>query len=977
MPFLDLFKKTPKWRHADPEVRRRAVAELPEGETSLLLRLAGEDPDVEVRRAAWGRIGDWRLLAPLAARLGEAEAGEINQRLDRLRLEEILAAQGTAAKRELISALSRDELLAEIVLREADLGARRLAVELIAVQEVLVGLAGQNCGKAVGLLIVERVNDGALLARLAGEASSRAVRARAQQRAEALAAKESSSPEALRQGELDRIACRAAALAEAGEAEAALTECRRLQRRLRELAAADGELGSRLERLARELSLRHLEEAARQEARRAENSRREAVLAQAGRIVADWEALALASEGREEGLGRLRSEWARLEAEAEGEWLAPFREPLARAEAALAASGELLARERAQEAELLAALAQVLARLAAQDLEAVQGLIADLQARFDAWHPRLLGRQQVAAALVQARERRQEAVASREAASLAQRRQWLDELRALIARDELRKVEAGLKEITDHWRQPALPAPGAELEDEFAALARQASERLAALRQQEEWRRWHNQTRKLELIEAARALEGVAELALVFKRLKELQEGWRLVGPAPAREERGLWLAFKEATDRNFARCREFFQARDQEVAARLTARAELVKLAVARQDSEDWRETVEFMRDLQARWKAVGPVPRDRERELFAAFRAAADHFFARRQVYLANQEAGREENRAHKEALCQEAEGLADRPELEDKAKFKDLQARWKAYGPAPKDQEEPLWQRFRAACDRYYAWLDTLRPENLARKEALCREVEELTVDLRPETNFARLGKRIIELQRRWREIGPVPEGQEEALWQRFKGGGDRFFAAKAAREAAIDQARPANQERREALLAKVKELAAAKVCRETVREIVACQEEWRGLGPGDQARDRELRQEFATICGAFFAERREAAQEIDRLNRENLRRKEALCLRLEMIAGVERPSPPARPEARSAGGLTLAEQLQLAFETNFVLAAGEGEDRSRRAREEIEQVRREWQGLGPAPPEHEHGIRRRYTEALAAALKRGSA
>ena len=976
MPFLDLFKKTPKWRHADPEVRRRAVAELPEGEISLFLQLAGEDPDAEVRRAALGRIGDWRLLAPLAARFGEAEAGEINQRLDRLRFEEILAAQGSAAKRELISALSRDDLLAEIVLRETDLGAKRLAVELIAAQEVLADLACQNCGKAVGLLIVDRVDDGALLARLADEASSRAVRARAQQRAADLAAKEASSPEALRQDELDRIASRAATLAEAGEVDVALTECRRLQRRLRELAAADGELGSRLERLARELSLRQREAAARQEARRAEKSLREAAQAQAGRIVADWESLALAVEGREEGLSRLKSEWASLEAEADGEWLAPFREPLARAEAAFAESGELLARERAQEVELLAALAQVEARLAAQELEAVQGLIADLQARFDAWHPRLLGRQQVAAALAQARERRQEAVASRAEASLAQRRRWLDELRALIASDELRKVESGLKEIADRWRQPTSLAPGAELEDEFAALARQASERMAALRQQEEWRRWHNQTRKLELIEAARALDGVEELALVFKRLKELQEGWRLVGPALAKEERGLWLAFKEATDRNFARCREFFQARDQEVEARLAARAELVELAVARQDSEDWRETAEFMRDLQARWKASGPVPRDRERELFAAFRAAADHFFARRQAYLDNLEAGREENRAHKEALCLEAEGLADRPELEYKAKFKDLQARWQACGPAPKGQEEPLWQRFRAACDRYYAWLDTLRPENLARKEVLCREVEELTADLRPETNFVRLGKRIIELQRRWREIGPVPEGQAEALWQRFKGGGDRFFAAKAARESAIDQARPANQERREALLAKVKELAAAKVSRETVRELIACQEEWGGLGPGDKARDRELRQEFAAILAAFFAERREAAQEIDRLCRENIRRKEALCLRLEMIAGVERPSA-ARPEARSAGGLTLAEQLKLAFETNFVLAAGQGEDRSRRAREEIEQVRREWQGLGPAPPEHEHWIRRRYTEALAAALKRGSA
>src|SRR5262249_20216256 len=60
--------------------------------------------------------------------------------------------------------------------------------------------------------------------------------------------------------------------------------------------------------------------------------------------------------------------------------------------------------------------------------------------------------------------------------------------------------------------------------------------------------------------------------------------------------------------------------------------------------------------------------------------------------------------------EELCKEAEALAQViADVEDKrrapALLKDLQARWKAAGPAPKEKHEALWTRFKTACDAVY--------------------------------------------------------------------------------------------------------------------------------------------------------------------------------------------------------------------------------------------------------------------------------
>ena len=91
----------------------------------------------------------------------------------------------------------------------------------------------------------------------------------------------------------------------------------------------------------------------------------------------------------------------------------------------------------------------------------------------------------------------------------------------------------------------------------------------------------------------------------------------------------------------------------------------------------------------------------------------------------------------------------------------------------------QEKAIWERFRAACDKFFtrrhadlAERKTMWAENLAKKEALCVKVEALP----DSTDWEPTPREIKRLQAEWKTIGPVKKTRSEAMWQRFRGACD---------------------------------------------------------------------------------------------------------------------------------------------------------------------------------------------------------
>ena len=146
-------------------------------------------------------------------------------------------------------------------------------------------------------------------------------------------------------------------------------------------------------------------------------------------------------------------------------------------------------------------------------------------------------------------------------------------------------------------------------------------------------------------------------------------------------------------------------------------------------------------MRELQGRWKQVALAPRAQGEAMWRRFKTAQDEVFARTSAHLAAQNEERSANLARKQALCERAEALADSTDwVKTATEIQALQAEWKTIGPVTRGHEKAVWERFRAACDRFF----TRRQEDLKHRK------EEWSVNLARKEASAR-GRGAVELHR----------------------------------------------------------------------------------------------------------------------------------------------------------------------------------------------------------------------------------
>jgi hypothetical protein len=242
-----------------------------------------------------------------------------------------------------------------------------------------------------------------------------------------------------------------------------------------------------------------------------------------------------------------------------------------------------------------------------------------------------------------------------------------------------------------------------------------------------------NQARKEELCLRAEALQDSTDWKGTSDALKALQAEWKVVGTAGREQDQALWGRFRGAMD-------VFFQNRAGRFAANKQTKLDLCAAVEALQDSTDWTTTSATLKGLQEQWKQVGFAGGDEDDALWARFRRALDVFYNARSEVFAERDRVFADNLRQKEALVAEAEALLAAGDLRSgTARVKFLQEQWKTIGPVPRERAEPIWQRFRAACDgifdgareerehRQTLWRSNLK-ESLERQRAFAKELME---------------------------------------------------------------------------------------------------------------------------------------------------------------------------------------------------------------------------------------------------------
>ena len=225
----------------------------------------------------------------------------------------------------------------------------------------------------------------------------------------------------------------------------------------------------------------------------------------------------------------------------------------------------------------------------------------------------------------------------------------------------------------------------------------------------------------------------------------------------------------------------------DQQRARRKAARAKRLEEARGKKEalvtdaerlatSTEWRAGADRMRELMDRWKELPRLEKPVDDALWRRFSAARSTYSRRRKQHYSEQHEQRLEAARVKKLLAAEAETLAGSTEWGPTAgRFRDLMRRWKETGPAPHQEEEALWARFRGAQDTFFgardaenARTDAEFAANAEVKRALLVEAEALL----PVTDIAAARTALRELGERWEAAGKVPRDQMKELEGRLR-------------------------------------------------------------------------------------------------------------------------------------------------------------------------------------------------------------
>ena len=943
MGILDKLRPQSKSTHPDPNIRIEAIHELDPADLESLNAFAKDDADARVRRVAVARIGDASVLADIVRNESEGSVRDhaLGQLVEQAGKHDVASAM-TAV--EALASLGRERELTTVAKTAGPEEVRRAAIAAMRDERSLGGVARHGAEASARLIAIERLTDRAEIEGVAlrGEHADAAIAA------------------------IDKLTEASAetltAIAEKARTKAAQKKAR-TQLKAATPAAPAAESGP------------GFKDPEQQKARE---------------LVAQMNGLASVSDFTQlrEAYAAARVAWVELLADADIQPAieADFesastvvRDRLAADEAARAAAER---QRRAVEQEQ-ADRAAVCARVEALSGEDIQDRLAEARAAWEGmapmpegWAAELDRRFNEACRAAQNRlERRQLAKQSAERLPTL-----VPEIEAIAETPDYNEVRSQWYALRKQWQAIARDVEiDADLKNRFEAASQKLETKEQAFRDvkgQQQTANLHRLHAILQKFETRAAAEGLT-LKQTDQLMKEVKLAVGTMGPLPTKQDREDLMVRLQAVRTSLTpRIQELREAEEWKRWANVQVQEELctkMEALVPLADTDPEKASNE-MRTLQERWKPVAAAPRSQAEALWTRFKAAQEQVYEKCKDFFALQATERVENLKKKEVLCARAESMADSTDWVKTADaMKSLQAEWKAVGPVTRGNEKAVWERFRAACDRFFTRRqEDLKQrkqdwtENRKRKEALVAEAKQLSES----TEWEQAASRIKRLQADWKTIGAVKKSKSDAIWNEFRAACDLFFERFKNRDQVALQGKMADRESAvnelEALMPPA-EATDAPQPDDLYAKVQAARARW---VQGPELPRHTLAPLAERVNAALFSlvTRWPQAFKGTDIDPELTKGKmEKLIAKVENLL----PTESAEPAKNLSPAELLARQWReaLAANTMGAGAARQAEDaRQRAAEQEVRSAQAAWARLGPLAPDQRKPLQDRFDRAV---------
>ncbi len=424
-------------------------------------------------------------------------------------------------------------------------------------------------------------------------------------------------------------------------------------------------------------------------------------------------------------------------------------------------------------------------------------------------------------------------------------RQELDSLKSNFYRIHRAEADAAYKKFIDEGGSAEEYAPEPDPEETafkelMAAIREKRAAAAAALEQERE----ANYQKKLEIIDKIKALtENPDEINRGYNDFKELQQQWNDIKEVPAEKATNLWKTYQQAVEAFYDTLKLSNELRAYDFKKNLERKTALCEAAEKLADETDIIIAFRKLQQLHQDFRETGPVASDLREEIWTRFKEASTVINKRHQEFFEARKQKEEENLAKKTAICEtieafDLEGLKTFAEWNAiSEKITALQAEWKTIGYAPQKMNTKIFERFRAACDAFFTrkneYFQTVR-DNLNQNYALKLDLVEKAEALKDSTDWKATTDALVELQKKWKEIGTVPKKYSDQIWERFNTACDAFFAAKKEANKDVHSEQTANMEKKRAIIDALAAIVPEEFEGDLRSKLREAQEEWNQIG-----------------------------------------------------------------------------------------------------------------------------------------------
>jgi hypothetical protein len=308
-------------------------------------------------------------------------------------------------------------------------------------------------------------------------------------------------------------------------------------------------------------------------------------------------------------------------------------------------------------------------------------------------------------------------------------------------------------------------------------LANQLQQLDAKLEELKDWKSFCVAPKRAELIEEMESLAAsTLEPPVLADRIKSLQQEWRTLSKGAGENAEADWQRFQEAAQKAYQPCREYFEAQTLVRQENLQRREALLERLVAFDagqswEQPDWRLVLTALRESQQQWRQYSPVDR-------AAGNALQERFITVTSALQGRLDGEYARNVKQKQLLIERVQRLTASEDSQLAInEVKELQQKWKAVGPVPRDGGQRLWEEFRQHCDavfqrrqQEYAEYGASLESNKSAALGVCEELERIAA--LSGAQLLESAQRAADLRLAFEALGEFPRSDARALRSRFE-------------------------------------------------------------------------------------------------------------------------------------------------------------------------------------------------------------